>query len=69
MLPSVLMYALVLVLEPSERKYKDPFAADRLGAPEPKNTPKFDVLENLRPTPAVPPAGIAVASYTVVPRS
>ena len=31
-----------------------------MGAPEPKNSPKFDVDETLTPLPVVPPAGIAV---------
>jgi hypothetical protein len=33
--PSVLMYARVLVDEPSVRRYSEPLAADTDGAPEP----------------------------------
>lgn len=47
--------------EPSERRYREPFAADRVGAPEPKNIPKFDVEETRTPAPAVPPAGMFVS--------
>ena len=40
-------------------------AADNEGAPLPKNTPKFDVLLNLKPVPAVPPAGMDVPPAAV----
>ena len=42
-------------------RYNDPLAALSVGAPDPKNTPKFEVLENKYPAPAAPPAGRAVA--------
>ena len=41
-------------------------AAASVGAPDPWKTPKFAVEENLRPDPAVPPAGIAVAFRIVI---
>ena len=59
-LPLVFTYILVEVDEPSDLRYKEPLAADKVGAPDPKNTPKFEVLENIYPLPVVPPAGIDV---------
>jgi len=67
--PLVLTYIRSLVVEPSVRRYNDPFAADSVGAPEPKNTPRFAVVPNFNPLPIVPPAGVAVVGRMVTPVS
>jgi hypothetical protein len=59
--PSVFTYIRLLVVLPSLLRYNDPLAALSVGAPDPKNTPKFEVLENKYQAPAAPPTGRAVA--------
>jgi hypothetical protein len=63
----VFTYIRVLVLEPSVLMYKEPCAAESVGAPDPKNTPKLVVEEISRPVPAVPPAGTVVPEYRFKP--
>ena len=45
--PLVLTYMRSFVVLPSVRKYKLPLAAVSVGTPDPKNTPRLAVLENL----------------------
>ena len=45
--PLVLTYILSVVVVPSLRKYSEPWAAAKVGAPDPKNIPKFVVLLSL----------------------
>ena len=56
----MLTYSRSFVVEPSERKYNDPLAAEIVGVLDPKNMPKFAVAETNNPAPAVPPAVIVV---------
>ena len=64
--PLVLTYSRSFVVEPSERKYNDPLAAEIVGVLDPKNMPKFAVAETNNPAPAVPLAGIAVPLCAVI---
>lgn len=56
------------MVEPSERKYSDPLAAEStaLGVPAPKNTPKLAVLDTKKPGDPAPEAGIAVPLCAVI---
>ena len=65
--PLVLMYMRVDELDPSLRRYSDPWAAESVGVPEPKYMPKLAVLDTEKPAPVVPPAGMAVSGKAVRP--
>jgi hypothetical protein len=54
------MYSRVLNVTAVVFKYKLPFAADNVGTPVPKNTPRFVVLDISMPDPVEPPATGAV---------
>jgi len=58
--PVEFTYRRVDVDEPSVRIYKDPCAAENVGAPEPQNIPRLAVDENLIPEVEAPAAGGAV---------
>ena len=42
----------------------DALPISKVGAPLPKNIPRFEVVDIVSPTPAVPPAGTAVSFAT-----
>lgn len=63
--PVVLTYRRVEVEEPSDLRYIEPWAAVRVGAPEPQNIPKFEVVPNFTPEVVAPPAGVAVPVLTL----